>query len=1009
MKKTLLQNLKRFGKHILCGACVTIVSTSFAQDLNNGLKLHYTFDPATVTGTTVPDASGNGYNGTLYTATVGVSNGKNALILGTSGTAYLDMGTTTGTLVASLTDFSMSCYVWVNSTYASLASNGNMIATFSNSLDSYNNQVGYMYLQAKRSRYAITTARYETEQASATGTDVSKGKWVQLTYTQTGTTGKLYIDGVLKNTNTAITLTPSSLGATAYNMLAKPSYSGDKYLQDAQIADFRIYNRAVTSDEVLMLNGYSSNLITAYNNLTIAGDLTAVKADLTLPATSGTIPVTWTSTLPATVGTDGKVNRPDQYDTPVKLTATLTEVVNGVTYTLTKTFNVTVIAFNVAGDQLAKWDFASNYISESNGVVTVKDSISKFTGTIMNDASIRTIGTTERFNVLDLGNGTGYFDMGTEIGKAVYSLSDYTMCGYFRINEAYTALNSNGNFYWNFSNSTDAPTDMNGYIIGSLKAQSQSITTNYYAVGNQAVGVGTNAAIGGWHHFAYTQKGTTGTVFVDGASVATGTITNLPSNALLVAGRTGTLYNWLGRSCYPGDVYLRNTLLYDFQLLRVPLTADDLNFGFEVPGTIDRLNVAYNENPKVVLTELTDEQTSLTLGDLSAVTSNITLPVKGSKDQNITITWKTSNPKLIDATGVVTRPDYYNYSDSLFATISKNGQKVFKAFGATVIAKAGTAFTGSNLVKFDFSTVTSDSIVTDAAEKHFTGILKNDAKINTIGNTETGMYKVLNLGDSIGYFDMGTEVGKVMYNLTDFTVGAYYRINSTYTNLAKNGNFLWNFSNSKDIINNATGYLIASLRNQAVTITPNNWNTEQTVAFASAALTDGWHHMAYTQNGTTGTLYVDGMPVATGTVTQLPSNTLYKQANLGTAYNWIGRSCYTGDVYLRKTLVYDLTVYNKALTDNEVMTTVYNVGPTISKLDAAYLATTAVNSVKNSPFAINVTADGIKVVGLTATDKVSLFDIAGRQITITNPALIKTNAGVYILKINEYNAKVVVK
>jgi hypothetical protein len=31
------------------------------------------------------------------------------------------------------------------------------------------------------------------------------------------------------------------------------------------------------------------------------------------------------------------------------------------------------------------------------------------------------------------------------------------------------------------------------------------------------------------------------------------------------------LYNWLGRSCYPSDAFLRKTLLYDFQLLSDPM------------------------------------------------------------------------------------------------------------------------------------------------------------------------------------------------------------------------------------------------------------------------------------------------------------------------------------------------------------------------------------------------------------------------------------------------------
>jgi hypothetical protein len=289
-----------------------------------------------------------------------------------------------------------------------------------------------------------------------------------------------------------------------------------------------------------MLNGYSANLISAYNNLSL-GDLTDVTADLTFPSTSGTIPVVWSSSLPATIGNDGKVNRPDQYDATVKLTATLSETVNGTTYTLTKIFNATVKAFNVVGEQLAKWDFSSNRISMKGDTIIATDSISGFKGKLLNEASIRTIGTSTRFNVLDLGNGKGYMDMGTDIGKAIYSLNNYTMCGFFRVDDSYAELNNNGNFYWTFSNSADANADRNGYIIGSLKATSQSVSSSYWSVGNEAVGANANVAKGGWHHIAYVQEGTTGTIYIDGVQAATGSMNNLPSTTLPIAGRTGTL------------------------------------------------------------------------------------------------------------------------------------------------------------------------------------------------------------------------------------------------------------------------------------------------------------------------------------------------------------------------------------------------------------------------------------------------------------------------------------
>ncbi|HRZ98896.1 MAG TPA: hypothetical protein P5084_15175, partial [Paludibacter sp.] len=51
----------------------------------------------------------------------------------------------------------------------------------------------------------------------------------------------------------------------------------------------------------------------------------------------------------------------------------------------------------------------------------------------------------------------------------------------------------------------------------------------------------------------------------------------------------------------------------------------------------------------------------------------------------------------------------------------------------------------------------------------------------------------------------------------------------------------------------------------------------------------------------------------------------------------------------------------------------------------------------------------ISILGLDKTDKVSIIDIAGRQFTSKNSSGYKVNAGVYIVKINDYVTKVIVK
>ena len=439
--------------------------------------------------------------------------------------------------------------------------------------------------------------------------------------------------------------------------------------------------------------------------------------------------------------------------------------------------------------------------------------------------------------------------------------------------------------------------------------------------------------------------------------------------------------------------------------------ADDFVSFLEVTANIDKLNNAYVENADYIAPELGVEADGLSLGDISALTANITLPTQGTTDPTVSIVWKSSHPAIISETGVVTRTDYYPFNVTLTATLSKSGQKVTKTFAANVLAKEGTAYAGDLLVKYDFSTVSNDSVVTDAAEKHFSGVLKNGAKVVTMGTTTP--FKVLSLGDSIGYFDMGLEIGKVMYHQTNYTIGAYYRIDNEYTGLASPGNFLWSIANTNSANTVSTGYMFACLKDQSISITPKYWDTaqgNQGLGYANPALQGNWHHFGYTQNGTVGTIYIDGVPLATGEVTNTPANTLVKEGLIGTLYNWLGRSCYASDAYLRKTLVSDFRVYSKALTEAEIQTTVLNVNGTINLLEAAYAeGLNAVNDISTSGFKVIASKGRIKITGATEADKVSLFDIAGRQLKVTNASEISVNRGVYIVKVNNYVTKVVVE
>lgn len=1004
---------KLYGFSFLSLALLTS-STAIAGDITTGLKLNYTFDA--VSGTAVTDDSGNNLTGTL--------NGAPTVVAGNTGNAlnfplqadYLQLP---NDVVSSLTDFTVAAWIKVDKEqwWPRIFDFGTGTTNYM-FLSEVNTSTGFYQL-----RFAIRTATINEQQINYSS-NIAVGSWVHVAVTLKGNVGTMYINGVAAATNTIMTLNPSSLGSTNLNYIAKSQFN-DPGLAGS-VDEFRIYNRALTSDDVLSLTGLNE-LKDQQTALTLA-NIKPMTASISLPLTAGThgVTISWTTSNKSLVDSLGNlVSHPNRYNTPVMLTATLSQTIGDKTYKLTKQFIATVAALNpMLDDQIAYWNFASSNLSLSGDTIKVKDaSNSGFVGKIMDAARIRTIGNTTKYNVLDLGNSTGYFDMGTAIGEAVVSLNQsFTIGGYFRMDSTYTGAGDWGNNLFSFSNTVNDLADPKGTMYACLGKTNYAITSGAWNFGGETgINPSKTPSTGIWHHYAYVQDGAVGSIYFDTTLVSTGAIAAYPFNTLHRDGVAGTLFNWIGRPPYGApDSYLRKTLVYGVDMYNIALSHDDMTTFLGVPDTLVALNKAYKENSDNISTALSTEMTHLTtaLGNLSSVTSNLSLPAVGVLDNSITIKWTSTHEEIISLAGVVTQPNYHAYNVALTATMKTNtGQSLVKTFNATVPAKAGTAYNNDLLVKYDFASVTNDTIVTDAAEKHLTGVVKNGAKIRTIGTTDTGKFNVLALGDSIGYFDMGAEVGKLVYDLKNYTVGAFFRIDPNYldTELAKNGNFLWSFSNALDILKpDYSGYLIGSLKNQAVTITPSNWSGEQTVKIGSAAMKGNWHHFAYTQNDTIGTIYVDGMVLTTGTVKQLPSNTLVKDQRLGTLYNWIGRSCYSGDVYLRKALVTDLRLYKTALTDLQIQTSVLDVSNKMFALEAAFAANegTAVKTVDQSKYKVIANNGQLSIRGLVGGENVSIYDVTGHQLNVkaTNmgTSTISVKSGVYIVRINDSAVKVVV-
>ncbi|MET8260522.1 immunoglobulin-like domain-containing protein [Micromonospora sp. NPDC005205] len=175
-----------------------------------------------------------------------------------------------------------------------------------------------------------------------------EGAWTHVTYTQslnsdgTSWTGRVYLDGVPHATSTTLTTAPSvNAAGTNCNFLGR-SQSAGHYSFRGTIRDFRVYDRAVSLDETLLLAEETvSDGVRADAAAIDLGRTSAVVHDLVLPKVGSVAgsAITWTSSDPSVVEVNtppavasarkvavtGRITRPaqGQADATATLTATV--------------------------------------------------------------------------------------------------------------------------------------------------------------------------------------------------------------------------------------------------------------------------------------------------------------------------------------------------------------------------------------------------------------------------------------------------------------------------------------------------------------------------------------------------------------------------------------------------------------------------------------------------------------------------------------------------------------
>lgn len=180
------------------------------------------------------------------------SENPSILHLGTDN-GYYDLTAETGAFIKSLKDFSVSVYFKVSSENK-LDGYGHFLFAFSELAENSAKEGPYMAMRLNEQRFETSTGGYENEQIIMQGSQPKRDVWVHVLYRQQGHKGELYLDGKLigKNNNMPI-LSEIFKDAPTHCWIGRAPFRGDKYLTQTQVADFRLYNYAVSNQEFQQL------------------------------------------------------------------------------------------------------------------------------------------------------------------------------------------------------------------------------------------------------------------------------------------------------------------------------------------------------------------------------------------------------------------------------------------------------------------------------------------------------------------------------------------------------------------------------------------------------------------------------------------------------------------------------------------------------------------------------------------------------------------------------------
>jgi hypothetical protein len=251
----------RIYKEALTQEKVSILFSYDRKNYTNNLLLWYTFDTASISGTTVTNYNGD-YNGTLRnsatTSTTTVMKGTASLYLQNTNTQHVSIPTIT---VTSSVSFSF----WIN---PAIANNNNCIFDSADAIDPNANNI-VIFLNTNKLGFSYNVNNYNIRNDwyySNNLTDIPTNSWTHIvivSYPTSSNTNtiQIYKNNVLITTN-IINPNNGSYSAAIIsksrvsNFIGRTNTSGYN-TYSGYIDDFRIYNEVLSQDKIdILYNSY---------------------------------------------------------------------------------------------------------------------------------------------------------------------------------------------------------------------------------------------------------------------------------------------------------------------------------------------------------------------------------------------------------------------------------------------------------------------------------------------------------------------------------------------------------------------------------------------------------------------------------------------------------------------------------------------------------------------------------------------------------------------------------